>query len=276
LLHGLMLVSGNDAANVLAENLAGSVPDFVSSLNDYLKDLGCKSTHFCNPHGLTHPEHMTTAYDLAIITKKALEFPYFRKIVSTLEFTKPKSNKQPPLDLKLTNPLLKPNSQYFYPKAIGVKTGYTAAAQNTLIAAAEHEGRLLIAVLLGYEKSSDRFLEARKLFETAFNEPTEKRRVLGPENIFTKEIQGSKKPLKASLMKSLVIEYFPSEESPCKAALHWTVSKLPIRKGQKVATVEIIDDRGQHLEKADLFALEEMKGSFLYTVYDKFCSLFGL
>jgi D-alanyl-D-alanine carboxypeptidase (penicillin-binding protein 5/6) len=274
LLHGLMLVSGNDAANTIAESLAGSIPKFMEMLNEYLKSIGCKNTQFRNPHGLTHPDHFSTAYDMALITKKALQIPKFRKIVSTLIFLKPKSNKQPEREIKLTNPLMKPNSRYYYNKAIGVKTGHTAAAQDTLVAAAEHEGRTLIAVLLGCEKSGDRYEDAKRLFETAFNEQKATRRLMGPENIFTKEMEGSKVPLKAAVAKGVMIEYFPSEEPKCKAALHWTADTLPIQKGQKVGEVQIKDENNQLLQKGDLVALEEVKGTFLFVLKEKFSKFF--
>lgn len=171
LLHGMMLVSGNDAANVVAETLGGNIPTFVERMNTYIQGLGCLNTQFRNPHGLTHPEHFSSAYDMALITRRALQISKFREIVSTLSFIKPKSNKQPEREIKLTNPLLKPNSRYYYPKAIGVKTGYTLDAQDTLVAAAEQDGRTLIAVLLGSKKKSGaRFTDAKKLFEAAFSE----------------------------------------------------------------------------------------------------------
>lgn len=275
LLHGMMLVSGNDAANTIAESLAGSIPKFMEMLNEYLQELGCKNTRFCNPHGLTHPDHFSTAYDMALMTKKALQIPKFRKIISTLVYLNPKTNKQPEREIRLTNPLMKPKSRYYYDKAIGVKTGYTAAAQDTLVAAAEHEGRTLIAVLLGCpKKTGDRFEDARRLFEAAFNEPKATRRLVGPENIFTKEIDGSKTALKAAVMKPVSIEFFPSEEPRCKAALHWSVNTLPIQKGQKVGEVQIKDENDQFLQKGDLVALEEVKGTFLFVLKEKFSKLF--
>lgn len=274
LLHGLMMVSGNDAANVLAESVAGSVPKFMDGLNEYLQSLGCKNTQFRNPHGLTHPEHWSTAYDLALMTKRALRIPKFRKLVSTLSYTKPKTNKQPEMELKLTNPLLRPKSRYYYAKAIGVKTGHTSAAQDTLVAAAEHQGRRLIAVVLGCEKGGGRFEDVKRMFEKAFAEERASRRVMGPENLFKKEIPGGKSLLKAALPKPLLIEFFPSEEPKCKAALHWQVERLPIHKGQKVGEVHIQDERGRCLQKGDLVAVEEVKGSWLYLIREKWRQLF--
>lgn len=274
LLYGLMLISGNDAANVIAESTAGSIPQFMERVNEYLKSIGCRNTQFLNPHGLTHPDHWSTAYDLAVMTKRALRIPKFRKVVSTLTYIRPKTNKQPQSEIKLFNPLLKPKSRYYYPKAIGVKTGYTNAAKNNLVAAAEHEGRTLIAVLLGCENRGERFEDAKRLFEAAFHEEKMSRRLMGPENIFTKEVSGSKTSFKASLIAPLAIAFFPSEEPKCKAALHWNFDRLPIRKGQKVGEVHILDDNGLFLQKGDLIALEEVKGNFFFVLKDRLCKFF--
>lgn len=275
LLHGLMLVSGNDAANVIAESVGGTVPDFMVLLNEYLQSIGCQNTQFSNPHGLTHPQHYSTAYDMALMTRRALRLPKFRQVVSTLSYQKPKTNKQPAAEIKLTNPMLKPKSRYYYPKAIGVKTGHTSEAQDTLVAAAEHEGRTLIAVILGSpNKSGARYEDSKRLFEMAFSQKKESRLLIGTDYLFTKEMPGSKLPLKANLAKSLTIEYFPAEEPQCKAALHWNTGELPIRKGQKVGEVHIQDERDQLLQKGDLIATEDLKGSLFFTLRKKLGGLF--
>lgn len=273
LLHGLMLVSGNDAANALAVFLSGSVPAFLEEMNAYIRNLGCKNTQFSNPHGLHHPEHFTTAYDICLITKKALQIPKFREIVSKETYLKPKTNKQPQGEIENFNSLIKPGRHY-YSKAIGVKTGFHSAAKSTLVAAAEHEGRTLIAVLLGCEKKASRYVEATRLFEAAFAEQKEKRRLLGPENIFTQEVPGSKTLLHAALTKELAIEFFPAEEPECKAALHWNFPPLPIRKGQKVGEIRVLDAEQRLLQKGDLIALQEIKGSFLLTLREMFVKFF--
>ena len=83
LLYSLMLISGNDSANVIADNIGGTIPFFMESVNSYPKKMGCSDTYFHNPHGLHYPNHVSSAYDMALITKRAMEFPIFRKIVST-------------------------------------------------------------------------------------------------------------------------------------------------------------------------------------------------
>lgn len=275
LLHGLMLYSANDAANVIAENLGGTIPKFMEGLNQFLHDIGCKNTKFSNPHGLTHPEHWTTAYDLAIMTKRALEIPKFRQLITTLVFKRPKTNKQPEGEIAMTNPIVKPQSRYYYPNAIGGKTGYTQAAQYTFVAAAEYEGRTLIAAVLGCKDRTIRYEDTKKLFETAFSEERAKRRLMGPETIFKKQVEGAKLPVKASLVKPITIQYFPSEEPKCKAALHWSIQGLPIRKGEKIGEVHILSDDGRFLDKGDIIAREDVKGTLLFWLQQKLTNLFN-
>jgi len=265
LLHGLILPSGNDAANVLAEAFAPTIPDFIQKMNQYLVSLGCKNTQFLNPHGYHHPEHFTTAYDLSLITKKALQIPKFRQIVSTLSYTKAKTNKQPETKMRLFNHLMTPG-KFFYPKAIGVKTGYHSNGGCNLVAAAEHEGRTLIAVIFGCENREDRYRDATRLFETAFAEKKEKKRLFTQKHLFVKELAGAKSPLKASLENELAVEFYPAEEPACKAFVYWETLEMPIRKGQKVGEVRIFNEAEHLLQKKDLLAQEEVQATLLFKV----------
>jgi serine-type D-Ala-D-Ala carboxypeptidase (penicillin-binding protein 5/6) len=272
LLHGIMLRSGNDASNVAAEALCGSIPTFVAGLNNYVESLGCKNTHFQNPHGLHHPEHVSTPYDMALIMKRALSINAFRNLVKAVDYQHGKTNKQPLREFKSNNPLIKPKHRYYYDKAIGGKTGFTSAAKNTLIAAATHEGRTLIVVIYGCERSEDRFQDAKRLFEAAFAEKKERHRFLGPENRFTKVVPGSDQIIKATLTKGLEVEYFPSEEPLCKAYVHWKNLTPPIQKGDRVGSVEIVDATGLVLQQGDLIALEEVRGSWIQSIKAFFSS----
>jgi len=274
LLYGLMLVSGNDAANVMAEGFSGSVAGFVEEMNEYLKKIGCRATRFMNPHGCHHPEHVTTAYDLCWIAKEALKIPKFREIVSSLAYAKPKTNLQRPVELKQSNPLLKPGGKFYYPKAIGIKTGFHLDAQNTLVAAAEHEGRTLIAAVMGTPQSSERYRDAIRLFETAFAETKEIRRLFGPENLFSLEIAGAKNGLTASLTHDLFLSFFPAEEPICRAFVHWETLRLPVRKGQLVGEVRIVNEKGELLSKGDLIAKNEVKGTIYFVLKEAVSRLF--
>lgn len=239
LLHGLMLSSANDGANVLAEHFSSNVPQFLEELNQYLRSLGLHETHFNNPHGLYHEDHYTTAADLARLTQHALKNPYFRDIVKTQKYVRHKTNKQDEKILIQNNRLLK-EGKFYYPKAIGVKTGYIARAGYCFVAAAEHEGRTLIAVLLKCPSSESRFQDAIKLFEAAFSEIPVKRILFAQgHDQFSTNVDGVKEPIRAILAKDVAVEYFPSEEPVCFPKINWKKLSLPIQKGDVVGEIQI-------------------------------------
>lgn len=158
LLYAMMLESANDAAIALAETIGGNVENFADMMNERAKELGAKNTNFVTPNGLPNDAHVTTAYDLAMITKAAMKNEMFRKIVSTYSYNIPPTNKQEETRyLHNTNRLLSDNSSvmvgnemriYKYDGILGVKTGYTNVAQNCLVAAAERDGVEIIGVIL--------------------------------------------------------------------------------------------------------------------------------
>ncbi|MBR5314699.1 MAG: D-alanyl-D-alanine carboxypeptidase, partial [Clostridia bacterium] len=119
LLYALMLQSANDAATAIACEISGSTEEFAVLMNEKAKSLGLKNTHFTNPHGLYDENHYTTARELALITKHALENPTFREIVSTIKTTIPLNNDEGVRALVNHNKLLR-----IYDGAIGVKTGF--------------------------------------------------------------------------------------------------------------------------------------------------------
>jgi len=161
-MYGMMLVSGNDAAEAIAENVAGSIPLFVKMMNANAEKIGAKSTHFSNPHGLPDPySHYTTAYDLALITNYAMQNKEFAKIVSLREYDVTFLNGKK-THVSNTDKLLK-----IYPGANGVKTGYTDAAGDCLVAGAKRGGVQLIAVILNDDYRWD---DAVKLLDYGFGQ----------------------------------------------------------------------------------------------------------
>lgn len=160
LLHGLMLSSGNDAATALAEHISGSEKDFALLMTERAHRLGLTNSTFRNAHGLTAVGHLTTAYDLAMLTRYALGLPEFQQLVRQrhVEVTDVRGRKVP---LANTNQLL-----WNYDFAEGVKTGTTSAAGRTLVASASRGGRRLIAVLL---RSPSRWYEAEQLLRWGFD-----------------------------------------------------------------------------------------------------------
>lgn len=143
LLYALLLESANDAALAIAIGISGSVEAFSEEMNRMADELGLKSTHFTNPHGLDDAEHYTTARELAIITQKALREPLFRTLVATKKTTISHPSEGSVRLLINHNKLLR-----LYEGCIGVKTGYTKRSGRCLVSAAERDGVTLIAVTL--------------------------------------------------------------------------------------------------------------------------------
>ena len=143
LLYGLLLSSANDAATALAIHTAGSEEAFVALMNKKATALGLRDTHFCNPHGLHHEAHYTTARELAILTAAALEDARFAEIVATRRYAAPQQGTNATRLFLNHNRLLGRVDG-----VIGVKTGYTKASGRCLVSAIRHEGLTLIAVTL--------------------------------------------------------------------------------------------------------------------------------
>ena len=180
LLYVLMVGSSNDAAIVLAEHVSGSVEDFSKLMNEKAKEIGCSSTNFVNPNGVHDKNHYSTAYDLALIAKYAMENETFRTLVSKTSYKLPVTNKYDREDrfFTTTNSLLIVNNNsrpdnYYYKYATGVKTGFTTPAGNCLIASADKGNLKLITVVLGAGQTKDglseRYIDTKNLFEYGYD-----------------------------------------------------------------------------------------------------------
>jgi serine-type D-Ala-D-Ala carboxypeptidase (penicillin-binding protein 5/6) len=160
LLYALLLQSNNEAALALASYIGGSTPKFVQIMNQKARSLGALHSRFFNPTGMPHRGQVTTASDLALITKVALTNSDFRKIVATKSYPWKSSTWEGALDN--SNELLKS-----YDGAIGVKTGSTREAGHCLVAAAQRENKTLIAVVLGSQEKQV-WQDAKKLLDYGF------------------------------------------------------------------------------------------------------------
>ena len=177
-LYCLMLASGNEAANVIAEHIAGSAADFVRMMNERAYELGCTNTHFANPHGLHNDDHYTTVRDLAAITQAALKSETFKIISNTATYTLPATNLSDERQLETTNQLINntTSNPFYYSKAIGIKTGYTTPAGRCVISTAKSGGVYFLAVVCGAETTllpngeirMESFPECIRLFRYGF------------------------------------------------------------------------------------------------------------
>ena len=179
LLYCIMVVSANEACNVLAEAVAGSISDFVRMMNDKAQALGCEDTHFANTSGLHDPNHYTTAWDLYRITQAALDHEEFMTFADAASFTLPATEFHSERTLYTTNHLLSSYRAlgYVYSAAAGIKTGSTSNAGHCLISTASKSGRELLGIILGAEAVEldnnktqiQSFTEMVRMFEWGFS-----------------------------------------------------------------------------------------------------------
>ncbi|OOM09133.1 D-alanyl-D-alanine carboxypeptidase family protein [Clostridium saccharobutylicum] len=141
LIYGLMFRSGNDAAIAIAEGLGGSVEGFSEIMNHYARGIGILDSHFESPHGLDSSEHYSSAYDLAILTSKGMDYDLFREVVGSKEISKDKYNFT--RDYNNINKIL-----WKIPGANGVKTGSTGQAGKCLVSSVNKNGKDIIIVVL--------------------------------------------------------------------------------------------------------------------------------
>lgn len=173
LLKVLLVHSANDAANVLAEHISGSISEFSKLMNEKVKELGCKNTHFVNPSGIHNEDHYSTAEDLSIMARYCMTNPTFREFVSMKTCTIPATNKSETRKYANTNDLLNSSSKYYIKECIGIKTGFTSQAQNCLISECSKDNLNLIVVILGagYTElgQSARYVDSTTLYEYGYS-----------------------------------------------------------------------------------------------------------
>ena len=180
LLYLTLIPSYADACNVLAVAVDGTIEDFVDHMNRKASELGCQNTHFTNPVGIHNENHYSTAYDLALILKAALEYDTYLEISKVPKYTLHATDMSGPREMYNTNALVSTwrYSGYIYEKCIAGKTGNTDEAGRCLAAAAEDGDEVLISVILGSgpmevpgdtELRQGQFRESKRLLEYGFN-----------------------------------------------------------------------------------------------------------
>ncbi len=262
LLYALMLPSANDAAVVLAEEIGGSVDNFCKMMDEKAKDCGAKNSHFLNPNGLNwqgQEAHLTSAYDLAVITKAALQNETFRKLVSTVFYTIPATNKSKERELYNTNKCLwdtkSTKLEYktdtgeeikteFVPKyqgTIGVKTGLTSTAGACLVAAVDRNGTELISVVL-HSGNDARFYDTAQLWdytlETYYNTTTEIKQ--GEEVGKVRVKRGEHRNVEAVAESSASITARKGTDlSDVRTEFEKMELEAPVKKGDKIGVAKV-------------------------------------
>lgn len=157
LLDVMLVHSANEAANVIAEHISGSMEEFAKLMNEKARQIGCQNSNFVNSNGIQNENHYSTAYDMALIAKYCMKNDKFREIISIqkceLPTTEIYTEKR---TFKNNNSLIDKNDKYYYEYCIGGKTGYTKEAKNCLVAMSKKDDMELISVVLKGENTETR------------------------------------------------------------------------------------------------------------------------
>jgi len=241
LLRGIIVQSGNDACIVLAEGIAGSENQYVNLMNSAAKELGLKNTNFMNVTGWPHPEHVTTARDLAILGRKIIEdYPEFYPIFKETSYS------YNGIKQGNRNPLL-----YKYKGADGLKTGHTVASGYGLIASAAQNDRRLIIVVNGMSNVNNRARESEKILDYGFREFSNYTLFQAGSNVDNIEVWlGDQPTVPVILSDNLVLILSQEERRNLKVTIiaPGPISS-PIMKGSVVATLLVDIGTNRILER---------------------------
>ena len=253
LLYVLMVGSSNDAAIVLAEHVSGSIEAFAELMNQKAEEIGCTSTHFVNPNGVHDENHYSTAYDLALIARYAMNNETFRTLVSTTSYKLPITNKYDREDrvFTTTNSLLIVNNNarednYYYKYATGIKTGFTTPAGNCLIASANKGNLELITVVLGAGQTSNglsqRYLDTKALFDYGYDTYTLREVIKAGNTVQTVSISNATRDTKKldAVIENDVYVLIKQEDKNSALLPEITLNdnlKAPIKKGDIIGSV---------------------------------------
>ena len=233
LLKGMLLESGNDAANVTATAVSGTIDAFSVLMSEKAKSIGMKNTSFKNPSGLTEEGHFSTAYDMALLTRYALKIPEFTNICSSKQARVSYGN--PPYERTFTNhnKLLDSCEGVF-----GVKTGFTKASGRCLVSACERNGVTLIAVTLN---AFDDWNDHKKLYDYGFEKSVKRNVQFDDSNIKISVVGSKKRYVKAELLSEL--SFFSVKEIETKAIVYYEqFLYADIKCGDVVGRVEVRDN----------------------------------
>jgi len=277
LVTGMMLASGNDATVAVADYLAGSVPDYAAYMTEKAQTIGATNTHFANSSGLPDPNHYSTAHDLARIAAYGYKNPTFRQIVGTkekeIQWQFPTAKK---IKFENTNELLG-----VYPGVNGMKTGYTEAAGECLVASAERNGVNLIAVVM-HAADDQRFIEATKLLDYGFSNLKMVRAFAKNEVVQNIRVHGGKLYQLTARPKADILYPISGDDSSSRFSIQIKPDryvKAPVQKDTAVGYVSILYD-GQEVQRIDLLADESVPAGFNFfafwgEIYDGIFSLLG-
>jgi D-alanyl-D-alanine carboxypeptidase (penicillin-binding protein 5/6) len=259
---GMVVQSGNDAAIALAEHVAGSEDAFASLMNAYAQRIGMKNSHFMNPHGLSTPDHYSTAHDLALLGRALIhDYPVSYSYNRIKEFT--------------VGPITQPNRNLLLwrdPSVDGIKTGHTDNAGYCLMASAKRGDERLISVVLGDTSENQRAVDSQALLNWGFRfYETHKLYDAGKQVAKLKVFKGAADEVRLGLAEPLLVSIPRGRYAQLKPTMDVPKSLVaPIAKGQKIGSVKIAL-AGKVIVERPLVALEAVEqGGFFKRLWDEF------
>lgn len=248
LLRGIIIQSGNDASVALAEYISGSDDEFAKLMNEYGEHLGLEDTVFKNSTGLPDVDHLSTAYDNALLTRALiLDYPEHYEMYAERDFTyndirQPNRNRLLTLDDTVD----------------GVKTGYTAEAGFCLVASAMRDGMRLISVVMGTESNEVRIRETRKLFNYGFRN-FEFKNLVGPEKIFELDVDNGKVKSVEARLRTAVKYLVPRGDSGAEMSVRPVeMLKAPVSSGDVIGTL-VVSVGGEEIATENLYAQTDVE-----------------
>lgn len=265
LIKSIAIASGNDASVALAERVAGSEEAFVKQMNDKVKDLGLKNTHFENSSGLPADNLYSTAYDMAIIAKELLKYEDITNYTSIYDDYLRKGQENE-FWLVNTNKLVK-----FYPGVDGLKTGYTNEAKYCLTATAKKNDMRVIAVVMGADTVKKRNATISDMLDYAFNHYDTKRIYEKDQVITSLELMKAEKDqvnIATSESISTIHKKGESTENITTEVLINETFDLPLKKGDQVGQL-IVKDGDKIISESPLVVKEDIHKASYFTLFKR-------
>ncbi|MDO4314780.1 MAG: D-alanyl-D-alanine carboxypeptidase family protein [Oscillospiraceae bacterium] len=280
LLYCMLVVSANEACDILAEAVSGSVDAFVANMNEKAAELGCKNTHFVNPNGLHDSQHYTSAWDMYLITKEAMTHPDFMRICDTATYTVPATNLSDARTLHTTNYLIGAwwSRGYLNSDAHGIKTGSTSDAGHCLVSSATRGSLSFISVVLGGDRvtlenneiRTYSFYDTNLLFNWAFDSFTYQTVMEGQREIREVPVSLSKidhvLAVTAQDTEVLMPKVLKPDDLEQRVSLLQETVEAPVKSGQKLGTLDLVYDDTVYAT-VDLLAANDVEASRLLTFW---------
>lgn len=284
LLHAMLVYSANDCAVALAEAVAGSVEDFADMMNKRAEELGCTNTHFVNPNGLDDDGHVSTARDMAIIARKAMEYEVIRDTVKMSTYQIPKTNKRKSVTVGTTDRLLWDTYNWinvngesrhpYYKYAVGIKTGYTDLAGGCLACKAVKGNEEYISIVM-HSTAFDRFADSIEIMEWAFDSFGRKTVAEKSEEKGEAQIKGGKESTVTAVAEKKLSICIENGNESYDENIEWIDVKAPVKQGDVVGKL-IVTQGDTEKGTVNLVAAQDVEQSFIAKIMENQIILIGI